>query len=325
MFSHIINPEELKETPSWLALNPDYSYKLVGLSGADEVLSRYYSDRSEIASTFHKLRNTGIKSDLLRYMLLFNEGGVYTDIDTIALKPIDKWVPQDHRDRIRMLIGIEFDQGEGTGWVDIPHELQFCQWTIAAAPGHRLLAKMLDHGIRRLGEVVRENNSTLEDLKPSSLDVLTSTGPAAWTDVVFAELRQIEPELKTLRDLSGMTGPRVFGDIMILPIDGFGVGQPHSKSTNDGTIPEAALAKHLFRGSWRHATTPKIKEEDKGADKKAENGNDKKSEDASIGHETAQATPSQEANNNNNNQNTTETTQRKDDTTQRRRSGEGMR
>lgn len=251
MFSHLINPDELKETPSWLALNPDYAYKLVGMPGADQILEKYYSDRDDVVTTFHKLRNTGLRSDLLRYMLLFNEGGVYTDIDTVALKPIDKWVPEKYRDQVRVLVGLEFDQLDGVGWVDIPHELQFCQWTIAAAPGHRVMAKMLDHGIRRLQEVVREHNTTLEDLKPTSMDVLTSTGPAAWTDVVFTELQAIEPELTTLRNLSGMTGPRIFGDIMILPIDAFGVGQPHSNSTNDGTIPKAALAKHLFRGSWR--------------------------------------------------------------------------
>jgi alpha 1,6-mannosyltransferase len=39
--------------------------------------------------------------------------------------------------------------------------------------------------------------------------------------------------------------------MLVLTIDGFGMGQPHSNSTNDGSIPAAALVKHLFKGSWR--------------------------------------------------------------------------
>jgi len=264
MFSHLIDPQELKETPTWLAKNPDYAYKLVGLPGADEILAKYYNDDSDIKTTFNRLRNTGIKSDLLRYMILYNEGGVYTDIDTVALKPIDKWVPEKYRDQVRVLIGLEFDQGDGGGWVDIFHEVQFCQWTIAAAPGHPLLKNMLDHGLKRLHEVLKDTNQTMETFKPKSVDVLTSTGPAAWTDVVFRELQKIEPELTSLRNLSGMTGPRLFNDIMILPIDAFGMGQPHSKSTNDGTIPKAALSKHLFRGSWRNSQSPEFNDDKDG-------------------------------------------------------------
>lgn len=297
MFSHLIDPQELKETPTWLAKNPDYAYKLVGLPGADEILAKYYDDDSDIKNTFNRLRNTGIKSDLLRYMLLYNEGGVYTDIDTVALKPIDKWVPEKYRDQVRVLIGLEFDQGDGGGWVDIFHEVQFCQWTIAAAPGHPLLKNMLEHGLKRLHEVVKDTNQTIETFKPKSVDVLTSTGPAAWTDVVFKELQKIEPELTTLRNLSGMTSPRLFNDIMILPIDAFGVGQPHSKSTNDGTIPKAALSKHLFRGSWRNSQSPEFNDDkdgssdddvenskgekiDKGAKEKTLNGEKSKDEKA---------------------------------------------
>jgi alpha 1,6-mannosyltransferase len=80
---------------------------------------------------------------------------------------------------------------------------------------------------------------------------MNSTGPAAWTDVVFEVLQEHNRNLNTSKDLSFMTEPRLYGDVLVLTIDGFGTGQPHSNSTNNGSIPEAALMKHLFRGSWR--------------------------------------------------------------------------
>ena len=192
-----------------------------------------------------------MKSDLLRYLILDVEGGVYTDIDTVALKPIDAWVPPALRDQVRLIVGIEFDRRDGGAWAEIPHWLQFCQWTVAAAPGHPVFRKMAARVLRSLGALVKAHGRPAEQLQPSSFEVMNSTGPAAWTDVVFEQLREYDPSLNTTHDLSFMTEPKLYGDILVLTIDGFGMGQSHSHSTHDGTIPDAALAKHLFRGSWR--------------------------------------------------------------------------
>ncbi|KAH6654153.1 glycosyltransferase sugar-binding region DXD domain-containing protein-containing protein [Truncatella angustata] len=185
--------------------------------------------------------------------MLFIEGGVYTDIDTEALKPIDLWVPENFRDQARVVIGIEWDQLDGGSWAEIPHRLQFCQWTIAAAPGHPLFMKMAYHTIDALEELAAKHNTSLDRLDLTSVEVMMSSGPSSWTDIVFGQLKEIDPTVTDVTDFSGMkpTGPRLYGDILILTIDGFGMGQPHSASTNDGTIPDAALLKHKFRGSWR--------------------------------------------------------------------------
>ena len=190
---------------------------------------------------------------MLRYMLLSVHGGVYTDTDTVALRPIADWIPRELRGRVRLVVGVEFDRRDGGGWVDISHWVQFCQWTIAAAPGHRVPGAMLGRILQTLEELQLAHGGTppLRDLTPTSFEVMSSTGPAAWTDVVFAALREHDPSLETTRDLSFMRRPTLFGDILVLPIDGFGMGQPHSESTNDGSVPEDALVRHLFHGSWR--------------------------------------------------------------------------
>lgn len=258
-----IDPEQLSDTRSWIAMNPDHDYRLVGLKAADRFVDDHFaasSSRSDrhhhpddnVLRVYHELANPGLKSDLLRYLILSVEGGVYCDTDTVALRSIDDWVPECMRDKARLIVGLEFDQLDGPSWMDIPHELQFCQWAIAAAPGHPVFASMIQRAVTSLDALSATYNTTLAKLAPTSLEVMNSTGPAAWTDVVWEYLRRAAPEkLKTLRDLSGMTAPRLYGDILVLPIDGFGMGQPHSKSTNDGSIPAAAYLRHNFRGSWR--------------------------------------------------------------------------
>ena len=192
-----------------------------------------------------------MRSDLLRYLILSKEGGVYTDTDTVALKPIDNWIPDEFQDKVGLIVGIEFDRRDGGPWADISHWVQFCQWTIAAAPGHPVFDSMVDRIIDSLEKLSEGHNVPINRIKPSSFEVMNSTGPAAWTDIVFEQLQLHDSTLNTTQDLSFMTGPKLYGDILVLPIDGFGMGQGHSNSTNDGTTPEAALVKHLFRGSWR--------------------------------------------------------------------------
>lgn len=161
--------------------------------------------------------------------------------------------------------------------------VQFGQWTIAAAPGHRLFSNMVHRAIDSLRDIVVAHNTTLNQLHPTSLEVMNSTGPAAWTDAVFEQILITDSNITDLGNLSGITDPRLYGDILVLPIDGFGMGQPHSNSTNDGTTPEAALIRHMFRGSWRISLAPD-QEEAEGEEIDEENSEDSSNQntDASM-------------------------------------------
>jgi alpha 1,6-mannosyltransferase len=231
--------------------NLGYFSTLVGQNGANAFVRHHFSNEPRIVEAYNSLPNAGMKSDLLRYLILDAEGGVYTDTDTVALKPIDVWVPPGLRDQVRLILGIEFDRRDGSPWADISHWVQFCQWTIAAAPGHPVFRKMVDRVLQSLNELSETHELAVDQLQPTSFEVMNSTGPAAWTDVVFKQLQEYDPTLNTTKDLSFMEAPKLYGDILVLTIDGFGMGQSHSHSTHDGTVPEAALMKHLFEGSWR--------------------------------------------------------------------------
>lgn len=119
-----INHEKLGDTASWIAMNPDHQYTLMSLNAADRFVKNNFASNWTVRRTYQQLRNPGLKSDLLRYLILSAEGGVYTDTDTLAFQPVDRWVPKEFRDRARVVVGIEFDKLDGPNWVDIPHDLQ---------------------------------------------------------------------------------------------------------------------------------------------------------------------------------------------------------
>ncbi|KAG8410971.1 hypothetical protein J3459_016793 [Metarhizium acridum] len=246
-----IGPSKISDAASWLARNPDYSYHLVGDQGASRILHQHKLSNKKLREIYHGLPNTGMKSDLLRYVILANEGGVYADTDVEAIRPIDTWIPEQYSESAKVVVGIEFDRLDGPNWAQVHEELQFCQWTIAAAPNNPLLLRMITSVVTRLDKHAKDHDSTVGEVEFSDSDVINLTGPSAWTDVVFEQLRIYQPSLTSVRDLTGLTEPTLIGDILILPIDGFGMGQPHSNSTNDGSIPDDALVQHKFRGSWR--------------------------------------------------------------------------
>ncbi|KAF6799608.1 alpha-mannosyltransferase och1 [Colletotrichum sojae] len=246
----VLDPEKLQNSASWLAKNPGYEYTLMGENSGLEWVEEHFANEPQIIDAYVNMPNVGMKSDFLRYLILGLEGGVYTDTDTVALKPVDVWVPEQWRDRVRLIIGIEFDRRDGNGWFDILHWVQFCQWTIAAAPGHPVFGRMAGRILRSLDELSAKHGTPIKSVKPTSTEVMNSTGPAAWTDAVFSQLQEYDDTITDPKNLSYITEPKLVGDILILPIDGFGMGQPHSNSTR-GDPPEAALMKHLFHGSWR--------------------------------------------------------------------------
>lgn len=249
--------QSLSDTSSWLAKNPGFKYSLLGAKAADDFVNSHFSENHSILQVYHTLQDPGMKTDLLRYLVMLAEGGVYSDLDTQAIKPVHEWIPKHLRGSVKAVIGIEWDQLDGDPWPGLggepsymTHVVQFCQWTLAAVPGHPLFSSIVDETVGAIRELAAAKASTVSDLRPNGYEVVTTTGPAAWTDVVFQYLQKADSNFVSLRQLSNITQPILIGDVLVLTIDAFGMGQPHSQSTNDGSIPESALIRHNFRHTW---------------------------------------------------------------------------
>ena len=50
-------------------------------------------------------------------------------------------------------------------------------------------------------------------------------------------------------EFSMMNGPKMFGDVMVLPINAFASGVPHSGAAGWGNAEQ--LVVHHFRGKWK--------------------------------------------------------------------------
>ncbi|KAK3298601.1 nucleotide-diphospho-sugar transferase [Chaetomium fimeti] len=238
---------------TWTEQHPGFIHEVITDQVAVNLIRLLYASVPEVLEAYDALPLPVLKADFFRYLILLARGGIYSDIDTYALRSAVDWIPAAvPRDTVGLVIGIEADP-DRPDWKEwYSRRIQFCQWTIQAKAGHPVLR-----------EIVRQiTNRTLERKKDGSLkglnnkSVIEFTGPALWTDVIFDYFND-----ERFFDMSHSTGPidwnnftgmetsRRVGDVVVLPITSFspGVEQMGAKDYDD----PMAFVKHDFEGTWK--------------------------------------------------------------------------
>lgn len=233
---------------SWVSMSPSHTYSILDGEGSLAIISKLASSpaHAHILPLFYAMSRRVLRADFLRYLLLAIEGGVYSDIDTELTKPIHEWVPDRFKNRTRLIVGLEADQDPPVAGTTYP--VQFCQWTLASAAGHPAMWTMVERILEEVkNRPFQEPPATIEY---SDNEVLDITGPAGWTEVVFKYLNSVVDEPITWKNLTGMREPRLYGDVLVLPIDGFATGVPHSGASEE--MGDWTMVKHRFSGAWRN-------------------------------------------------------------------------
>lgn len=225
---------------SFIRLNPTYEYIHYNDSEADNFVHKTMPDY--IYQSYISLPKPIMKADYFRYIVLLVKGGIYTDIDTICLRPIDKWINGITMNNIGLIIGIEADVGlwdilQG----DYTRQIQFVQWTIAAAPGHPILYQIVKH--------IADITPTMKCKTLNEKQILEWTGPAIWTDIIsnyfLAKYGFLSRYLKKLEKPK-----RIGEDIYVLPITAFSPGL-RRRGSNSINHSEARV-QHSFQGTWKN-------------------------------------------------------------------------
>ncbi|KAI5952634.1 OCH1 [Candida jiufengensis] len=254
---------------TWDEKNPNYKHYILPDEQCDIMINELYQVVPDVAKAYKIMPKSILKADFFRYLILFARGGVYSDIDTVSLKPIDTW-PSAQREiwgrfnPAGLVVGIEADP-DRPDWAEwYARRIQFCQWTIQSKKGHPMLRELISRitELTLTREIKHQLTKTLG--KDEGGDIMNWTGPGIFTDFVFQYMNLIlqstENTVKKKTEqiidwklFSGMEQPIVIDDVLILPITSFSpdVEQMGAKSSND----PLALVKHIFAGVWKN---PKI-------------------------------------------------------------------
>lgn len=231
---------------SCLNKNPTYDVEYMTDDSADAFAREKFAYRADIVETFLALPLPILKADLLRYLLLLNEGGIYNDLDVSCEDiPIRDWIPARYKQDTSIVVGWEFDVGWFDGFVR-----QLATWTIMARPRSPHMAMVVDDILEGFQAKTREYNVPIANLTWAMLgDVQDVTGPRRMTQSIIKSLKATTGDMFDEGSLVGLPEPKLVGDVLFMPGYSFALSSNHYKA-EDTQGP--ALVTHHFKGSWRN-------------------------------------------------------------------------
>lgn len=238
-------------TNSCLEKNPDYEAEFLTDDSADAwVQDTFGHHRPDIADVYHSISVPILKADLLRYMLLFAEGGIWFDLDvSCENRSIEEWIPSQYKSNTSLVVGWEFDVGWGEG---VFHQLS--TWTILAKPHLLYLKTAIEDIVSDLRYISSEKSVSIANITMSMVpDVVDFTGPRRLTRSVYKVLQanrtkeefkaQVETEVFFSRE------PKLVDDVLFLPGYSFAASM---NTYDDEVVVEPPLVIHHYAGSWKN-------------------------------------------------------------------------
>ena len=247
-FGDMFRPAEA----SWTELHPGFVHEVVTDGQALILLKHLYASVPDVIEAYEALPMPVLKADFFRYLILLARGGIYTDIDTTAIKSATDWIPDSvPRSSIGLVVGIEADPDREDWKKWYSRRIQICQWTIQAKPGHPVLRDIVATITEDTLKMKKQGPLNAKKLGKS---IVEFTGPAVWTDAIFNYLNNAkyfnmaEGKNITWEIFTGIEVPKKVGDVIVLPITSFspGVQQMGAKEIDDAM----AFVKHDFEGEY---------------------------------------------------------------------------
>jgi len=249
----VFEERDLSTARTWAERNPAYRWEVLTDQNDLAYVERNFGpegfNRLDIVYVYRELTARIIKADLLRYLVMYVEGGVYTDIDVEALRPISRFVPERYDERdINMVIGVEIDQPEFRKHPILGQKcMSFCQWTFMAKPQQPVMLKLVENIMVWLKEVAHQQNVPISQVHLDFDQVISGTGPSAFTRAILDEMGRVTGRTVTWDPFHSIAESKLVGGILVLPVEAFAAGQGHSDSGNHDT--KYALVKHHYHAS----------------------------------------------------------------------------
>ncbi|OAQ71980.1 glycosyltransferase family 32 [Pochonia chlamydosporia 170] len=245
---------ETARAMTWVKQNPQMRYEVITDASDMTYVEQHFGpdgfNRPDIVEFYRNVNLRIIKADLLRYMILYAEGGIYADIDVEAIKPFHRFIPERHDEHdYDLIVGVEVDMPQFRNHHILGQKSQsFCQWTIISRPRHPVMLHLIENIMKWFKAVARKQRVPIGKVELDFDQVITGTGPSAFTTAVLQEMNRVTQGPKvTWDDFHNLDESKVVGRVLVLTVEAFCAGQGHSDSGNHGS--RGALVKHHYHAS----------------------------------------------------------------------------
>ncbi|KAL1796097.1 hypothetical protein ACET3X_006321 [Alternaria dauci] len=245
-----LSNETREWTDSCIENNPEYQARFLTEDDGDEYIRKTFGEtRPDIVDTYLAFPVPIYKADFLRYVLLWNEGGVWSDLDVSCEDNVkmDEWVPEIYKDKANLVVGWEFDQGWPGEYVR-----QFASWTIMAAPRSPHMMQVVEDILQTTKDKTTELGISVSNITMDMMgDTVDFTGPRRLTRSVFTSLGNQLNSTVDEHDIMELVRPRLVGDVLIMPGRSFAASANTYKPDDEQFLPPQ-LVTHHYAGSWKN-------------------------------------------------------------------------
>lgn len=228
--------------------NPEYRVEFMTDETADEYVKNAFALRPDIVDNYLGLSIPILKADMLRYLLLFDQGGVYSDLDVSCEGiPINEWVPERYKANASVVVGWEFDMG-----YDEPIALEFESWTIMAKPHSLHMLQVIDDLVDAIEDTKDKFKVPVENITLDMIgDVVDFSGPRRMTNGILKSLEQKLGRAIDESEIRHIYQPRLVADVLIMPGWSFAATQNTYKPGDEQKMPPR-LVEHHYAGTWKN-------------------------------------------------------------------------
>jgi inositol phosphorylceramide mannosyltransferase catalytic subunit len=179
---------ELKENIEHLkTLNPDWEHLFFDDIKMDAYVEKNYP---EILHIYRKISSDYIvaKGDLFRYLVLYNEGGVYLDVKSTIIKPLEEILKFDDSYILSHWMNRPGDIHEYMGWHNAISNQngEYQQWHVISCKGHPFLKLVIE----TVCSNIIQYNPFFHDV--GRFGVVNLTGPIPYT-LAIDSIKSLHP------------------------------------------------------------------------------------------------------------------------------------
>ncbi len=241
-----ISSENEKYIKTWTDLNPGYHHKLLTDGMITEYVRDHFHARNpDIEETFLQAEDFVLQLDLIKYMVLWAEGGVFSDLDVACVQPFSRWVPPQFMDKAGIVLGVQVEQKAGLAG-NAKDSFQLADWTIMSKPNQPFLWFLYQRLTENIKHLAAEHTVPALNIRPYNISDVT--GRNALTQAFLAYASSVTATKVTVNNFTKVTEPTLFGEILVLPVQAFASSHPNGKE----------LVHHYEAGSWKSEPWDKL-------------------------------------------------------------------
>lgn len=124
-------------------------------------------------------------------------------------------------------------------------------------PRQPVMLKLVENIMRWLKDVAEEQKVPIGEIKLDFDQVISGTGPSAFTHAVLDEMSKRTGKTVTWDTFHNINESKLVGGILVLTVEAFAAGQGHSDSGNHDT--KHAIVRHHYHASKWPDSHPRYK------------------------------------------------------------------